>query len=148
MKHLFIDMDGVIADYVNINTNKAIINDYNVPGIFLQKEPCQTMIKSIINLFPKEKYCYHILSASPTEMGIEEKNQWLDKYFNIEDRYFVKYPDESKAKFISEWCYLGNVNIEDCYLIDDTQRHLKEFELVGGNPIHPIHILVLNERNI
>lgn len=148
MKHLFIDMDGVIADYVNILTNKAIINDYNTPGIFLNKLPCKTMINGITNLFDKDYYVYHILSASPTEMGIAEKEIWLDKYFNIDNRHFVAYPDESKADFIVNWCSLNNVNITDCYLIDDAQRHLKEFELIGGNPIHPIHILVLNETKI
>lgn len=148
MKYLFIDMDATICDF-GVGDGRVIVSDFtNEKGFFLNKSPIKIVLKAIEVLFPRSKYEYHILSASPTEMGVEEKEVWLDKNFFIEKekRHFVRYPDESKAVYIQNFCLKHNINPVDCVLLDDTQRHLEEAEGVGVYVMHPINLICRYEK--
>lgn len=105
-------------------------------------------MQAILDLYSTEEYVYHILSASPGSQGDLEKTDWLDFYFPVpyQNRHFVRYPGENKAGFIEQYCKQNNINIQDCSLLDDTQRHLKEAEEIGVNAVHPAHLICEYEK--
>lgn len=147
MKNIFIDMDGVLADYIGPD-GKVTMHDFNIPGFFFNKKPNNIIINAIFSIYPTKKYEYYILSACPTRVGIREKNEWLDKYFPVkyENRYFVKYPGEDKAKSIKDICNKRNLELQSCLLIDDTHKHLCDVELIGVNAQHPANLLIRYEE--
>lgn len=66
---LFVDMDGVIADYTVVKEP-----DY------LRKRPLYSNIKKIERISKFSNVELNILSVSIWTDGIAKKNQWLDKY--------------------------------------------------------------------
>ena len=64
---LFVDMDGVIADY--------IVNDLN----YSNKRPLTSSIKKIEEVSKMENVEVFILSVSRTDKGVLQKNRWLDE---------------------------------------------------------------------
>lgn len=142
---VFIDMDGVIADYwcaferVNVS-----IEEINTEGFFLDKKPVQPIIDAINKVFADDDM--YILSACPSAEGVAEKNEWLDKYFNIEQhkRCFVDYPFASKAEFIEDLEHnLDNFSGKEIIMVDDHHDILKECESCGYISYHPSHVLVM-----
>ncbi len=72
---LFIDMDGVIADY-EVNNAK----EYHL------KRPLLNNIKLLEQLCKKDNFEIFILSITRYNPGFEEKHEWLDKYLPFIDR--------------------------------------------------------------
>ena len=66
---LYVDMDGVIADY-----------DVGVAYEYDKKRPLYSNIEKLETISKMENVDINILSISRTASGIEEKNNWLDKY--------------------------------------------------------------------
>src|SRR5574344_539677 len=66
---IFVDMDGVIADY-NFNNNLD----------FKHKRPLNTNINELYELSMLENVELHILSICKQNYQIREKNDWLNKY--------------------------------------------------------------------
>ena len=126
MKYLFIDMDGTIADYWH-KSGKCDIKEFD-KGMFITKRPVKIVIDAIKTLFPERDYMYLIISIVPHEDGIVEKNDWLDKYFNIEKdrRVFLQFPNSDKVYYIYKWCEVNNIKPEDVIFIDDHHDVLKK----------------------
>lgn len=86
---IFVDMDGVIADYrfgegINIKSNK--------PGTYLNKRPIKTTIKNLEILSKKDDVELFIISSCLFTEQANKKNQWLNKYayfFKKENRIFT-----------------------------------------------------------
>ena len=66
---LFVDMDGVIADY-----EVGLARDYD------KKRPLKSNIKKLKEISENQNIEMNILSVTRHEKGFEEKNIWLDKY--------------------------------------------------------------------
>ena len=132
---IFIDMDGVLASYTGSFTQTEFEE-----GFFYNKKPILINIKAIFELFAG--YPLAILSASPHEMGIKEKNAWLDIYCPIEERHFVKYPDECKAEFLIKYAEKHSLKKEDILLIDDDLSILKKVQGAGFQVWHPSTLLI------
>ena len=66
---LFVDMDGVIADY-----------DVGNARDYLNKRPLFSSIKKLEEVSKLSNVNLYIFSISRKSIGIEEKNLWLDKY--------------------------------------------------------------------
>lgn len=144
-KHVFIDMDGTIACF-NSPENNVIISDWGVEGLFIKREPIQIVINGINQIFKSdEKY---ILSAYPHEVSKKEKDEWLDKYFPLEShrRFYVPFPDGSKADFIMSFCIGKNIKPSDCILIDDEFKHLAEAEKLGIESWHVSRLICEYEK--
>ena len=80
---IFIDMDGVIADY-RFGEGKNIEN--NVPGTYLNKRPILTAInilKEVNNAFDFDMY---ILSSCRHDEQAIEKSKWLEKNMPFIDK--------------------------------------------------------------
>ena len=118
---LFIDMDGVIADYIF-----GSAKDYD------KKRPLYDSINKLREISRMENVELFILSSTRKNEGIQEKNFWLDKYadfFKKENRIIISREDNNteespklKANYISSFKRDGSVII----VIDDDPSILKE----------------------
>ena len=78
---MFVDMDGVIADF---NFGKAC--DYD------KKRPLYSSINKLENISKKDNVDLYIFSATRMNKGYDEKQYWLDKYapfFKKENRVII-----------------------------------------------------------
>lgn len=124
MKHIFIDMDGTIAEYKGPN-DKIIIEDYSkVFNMYISKRPVKIVLDAIKTLW-KWWILYNISSTKWTCNS--RKDEWLDKYFPVkkENRYYIKYPVADKASELEKILEKLNLNYEDVVLIDDHHDILK-----------------------
>lgn len=143
-KTVFIDMDGCIAEFCT-SDDKVIAADFP-EGFFLNRKPVSVMIRKILILFGD---CHlAILSAAPHNRAIIEKNAWLDKNFDIDNRHFVKWGEGNKAEYILEYCAVNDINPKDVIVIDDTHKILEECERIGCQVYHISRVLTLERRDI
>lgn len=88
MKRLFIDMDGVIVDFIQsvINHPDYDKNNSEIDGlkdVFLNAPPIDLAIDSVIKLIECGKYEVYIATTAPwanTE-SLSHKRIWLEKHF-------------------------------------------------------------------
>ena len=120
---LFVDMDGVIADY---NVGKAY--DYD------QKRPLYDSIKKLEEVSKMENIELFVLSITRMTEGFNQKHEWLDKYasfFKRKNRVIISSEANNfersktlKSKFFKELKRDGNTII----LIDDDPSILDEIK--------------------
>lgn len=123
---LFVDMDGVIVDYEVGN-----ISRYDL------KRPLLSSLEKLKKISNKSDIELFILSISKTDLGVEEKNIWLDKYapfFKKENRIIISKENvtgTSSKKLKSD--YLKTVEGDIIILIDDDPSILKEVMINNKN---------------
>ena len=66
---LFVDMDGVIADY-----------NVGVAAEFDKKRPLSSSLKKLEEISKMKNVELYILSVTRMDEGFDQKNYWLDKY--------------------------------------------------------------------
>ncbi|MBR2744414.1 MAG: hypothetical protein IKE01_03855 [Clostridia bacterium] len=120
---LFVDMDGVIADYI-----VGAARDYD------KKRPLYDSINKLEEISKMDNIELHILSVTRMTEGFEQKQGWLDKYapfFKKENRAILSREannmEESaflKAKYLQKYKNDESVII----VIDDDPRVLKEMQ--------------------
>ncbi len=98
---VYVDMDGVIADYIVGEAEN-----------FDKKRPLFSSIQKLEEISQMDNVELFILSISRMDEGVEQKQEWLNKYapfFKIENRIIVpresndfKSSSELKASFIKE----------------------------------------------
>ncbi len=116
---IYVDMDGVIADYIVGEAEK-----------FDQKRPLYESISKLEEISKMENVELFILSVSRMDEGVGQKQEWLDKYasfFKKENRVII--PRESNGfKSSSELksTFVKNVERDDSVIvvIDDDPRVL------------------------
>ena len=89
---IFVDMDGVIADY---DVGKACSYD--------KKRPLLTSIEKLEEISKLDNITLYILSITRKNEGIDQKNYWLDLYapfFKKENRIIIS--KESNEGFSSK----------------------------------------------
>lgn len=118
---LLVDMDGVIADYIFEDAK-----DYD------KKRPLFTSIKKLEEVAKKPNIEMYIFSASRDNVGINQKNGWLDKYapfFKKENRIIIsREANNMMTSALLKAKYLENYMRDDSLIIviDDDPRNLKE----------------------
>ena len=121
---IFVDMDGVIADY-----------DVGKPSGYDTKRPLTTSISKLEEISKLTNIDIYILSVTKKDEGISQKNYWLDKYapfFKKENRVILS--KESNEGFSSKELkanYLVNVERSDnniIMVIDDDPEIIKEIK--------------------
>lgn len=124
---IFVDMDGVVADY-RFGEGENIKN--NKPGLYLNKRPINTTINNLnkINNEINCKMC--ILSSCLYQEQANEKNLWLNNFMPFikkENRYFIlseNFESRKKLKINKIKELLNNSEFERAILIDDTHEIL------------------------
>ncbi len=126
---LFIDMDGVIADY-----------DFGSAKRFDKKRPLYDSIKKLEVISKMKNIELYILSVTRLNIGIKEKNTWLDKYVPFikkENRIIIsREENDFESSSILKALYLNNLKTTDTIIvIDDDPRVLKEINNLNKNII-------------
>ena len=118
---LFVDMDGVIADYVFDNAK-----DYD------KKRPLYSSIEKLEKIAKEDNIELFILSVTRMNVGYDEKQNWLDRYapfFKKENRVIIsreKHGFEETATLKAN--YIKNLERDGSVIvvIDDDPRIIKE----------------------
>lgn len=143
---IFVDMDGVVADY-RFGEGENIKN--NKPGLYLNKRPIYTAINNLKRINDEIDCEMCILSSCLYKEQAEEKSLWLDKYMpfikeknkifvlsqNFESRKKIKI-DKIRQKLDSNECELA-------ILIDDTQDILFLALSELKEKVIPFHVITL-----
>lgn len=118
---LFVDMDGVIADYIF-----GSAKDYD------KKRPLYDSINKLKEISKMKNIDLYILSATRMNEGISQKNQWLDKYapfFKTKNRVIVsREANNMEESSVLKAKYMTELKRDDSVLIviDDDPKNLKE----------------------
>lgn len=143
---IFVDMDGVVADYrfgegENIKNNKL--------GLYLNKRPIHTTINNLKMINDKIECEMYILSSCLYKEQAEEKSLWLDKYMPFikkENKIFVlsqNFESRKKIKIDKIREKLDSNECELAILIDDTHDILFLALSELKEKVIPFHVITL-----
>lgn len=131
-KALYIDMDGTLARFHD--ADKMFIEAMWTPGFYVGLKPFENIVAAIKLFIDRNpEVDVHVLSAvldTDPPFIVGEKNEWFDKYLpeiDKEQRIFTK-AGEDKSEYIDMFS-------KDCFLLDDYNKNLYEFEAAGGKGI-------------
>jgi predicted kinase len=132
-EYIFIDMDGVIASLGTLPYYKGRVDFVN-SKIHSNLKPVNVVIDKLNAIENTNKY---ILSAIPTSISLNEKEEWLDKYFNIDKdkRYYVN-SGKHKIEMLGNLCDKLKISNNQVLLIEDTHSTILEGQVEGFNAIH------------
>ena len=142
MIKMFLDLDGTLARF---NVPNALERFDKEEGFFKNLGAYKGI--EVVNELAKEKELF-IISASPNEQADKDKMIWINKYLpNISKANItICRIGENKAQIIQDK-YNITIN-EECYLLDDYTKNLKEWETFGGKGIKRITKVADNSRKI
>lgn len=140
-RHIFIDMDGVIAALGTLPIIDGEIDFVN-GEVHRYLHPVGPILSKLKNLV-FEGYELYILSATPTSISLDEKNEWLDKHFNIspERRFFVN-RGIYKAEMLRGLIQKLKLKPKDVLMLDDLHDTLYKVKDAGMNSMHPSEFLI------
>lgn len=127
---MFVDMDGVIADF-----NFGEARDYD------KKRPLYSSISKLENISKKDNVDLYIFSATRMNKGYDEKQYWLDKYapfFKKENRVIIS---REKHDFLEsselKADYMKNVERDGSVLIviDDDPKNLRAIRKLNDDVV-------------
>ena len=127
---LFVDMDGVIADYIF-----GSAQDYD------KKRPLYDNIDKLEIVSKMPNLELFIFSATRYSTGIAQKHWWLDTYapfFKKENRIIIsREENDMRESSILKAEYLANIKRDDSILIliDDDPKNLKEVRKINEDVI-------------
>jgi 5'(3')-deoxyribonucleotidase len=90
MKLVYIDLDGVVADFVSAMNTHPLRNELpfnkdpdTIPGLFRSLKPIESAISSVEKLLHSEKYEVYFLSTAPwnNPSAWTDKRLWLAEQF-------------------------------------------------------------------
>jgi predicted kinase len=134
-KNIFVDMDGVIAGLSLLPTYEDKVDFVN-NEIFKTLLPVNPVIDKLEKLKEEGRNIY-ILSAIPNSLSYIDKNEWLDKHFNIDkDKRFFVNSGRHKAEMLDNLRLKLKLEKRDVCLIEDTHSTLEKVRDYDMNPIH------------
>lgn len=131
-KAFYVDIDGTLARFHD--ADKMFIEAMWTPGFYRELKPFENLVEAVRMFLVRNPNAeVFVLSAvldtdPPFIEG--EKNAWLDEFVPEIDRghrIFTK-AGEDKSKYL-------NMYGRDCFLLDDFNKNLYEFEAAKGHPI-------------
>lgn len=127
---LFIDMDGVIADY-----------DFGYACDYDKKRPLFDSIKKLEEISKMKNIELYIFSATRKSEGFNQKHSWLDKYapfFKKENRIILSREDNDfMESSLLKANYLKNYERDDSIIIviDDDPKNLRDINKLNEDII-------------
>jgi len=140
--HIFVDLDGTLAEYQNLQADTYGNIDFVQYSVFLKGKPVKEVIEKIKKLSDSGKEIY-VVSASPNSIANNEKMEWLywnANFIKMENIYFVgnrKY----KHVFLQQLIKKLKLNVCDCMVVDDDHQVLEKYKSIGVNSVHPSKLL-------
>lgn len=139
-KHIFLDMDGTIAEYQTITPYHNII-DYVNSDIFQRSLPVVPVIETLKRRFFNSEF--YVLSASPNSICNEDKKAWIKIHAPfIQDKnvFFVGRADKKVATLLQIIKRL-KLKTRDCMYVDDVHAMVTEATALHVNALHPSKLL-------
>lgn len=136
---IFVDMDGVIADY-----------EFGKPFDYDKKRPLFETIRKLENISHNDNVQLYILSVTRMDNGIEQKNIWLDKYapFFMKDNRIIisRESNNMESSSILKAKYLQSIKRDDhiIIVIDDDPRVLNEINN-SNNDVYLLKDCILDD---
>ena len=117
-KNIYIDMDGVLADF--FGETEAVARFENEKGFFLKLKPLRKNVAAVRKAIADGKHNIYILSASPNARCDQDKIKWLNRYIpELEtENAIIMRNGESKAKYMRS---------ADGILFDDYGKNIQEW---------------------
>lgn len=139
--NIFIDMDGVVADYdaLSFKTNK------DNEDVYLHKRPVMTSINILKEISKMDNVTLYILSCTKKNGQKEGKIIWLSKYMDFikkENIYLISREEKEflKACLIKKEFLKNNYKKDEINIsIDDSHDVIREVENLDLGII-PLHI--------
>lgn len=148
MKRLFIDMDGVLAEYRKSCNEKELAKK----NYFLTLKPEVNMLNAIemlVNSSEELGYSVHVLTKVYPKMfkhSVDEKLQWRDEYMPfLYDSEFIMVDGEKEEKSQAIKELLGCSIDESCILVDDYNFNLTDWASNGGTSVKFVNNI--NDKN-
>lgn len=138
MKKIFIDMDGVLAEYRENCTELELMQK----GYFSSLKPEENMLKALEMLVDNgDRLGYKVCVLSKVypslfRYSVSEKYEWKDEfmpYLYDSEFLLVNGEEQEKSEAIEEM--LGSKINEDCILIDDYNHNLNNWSINGGKAV-------------
>lgn len=131
-KRIYIDMDGTLCRFHD--TEHQYIERMWEKGFYSGLKPFEEFVNAISLLIDRnpDLEVYILSAVLPTEPPFieEEKRSWIHEHLpQLADERLIFVPagaDKSQ--------YIGTID-ENCFLIDDYNKNLREWEQAGGLPI-------------
>ena len=141
-KNIFVDMDGVIAEYQELPTDEEGNINFTSHNIFINAAPVREVIDRL-KAFYDLGHRIFILSASPNSICSRQKRDWLLErmsFIDCGDIYFVGNKD---YKHLMLRDLISELKLErrDCTLIDDDHFILEKVNKMQIRAIHPSKFL-------
>lgn len=118
-KHnIYIDMDGVLADF--FGETEAVARFEHERGFFRRLKPLTKNVDAVKKASADGRYNIYILSASPNDRCDRDKRLWLIKYLPQipTENVIIMRNGESKAKYM---------RTADGILFDDYGKNIQEW---------------------
>lgn len=137
-EHVFVDIDGTLAEYQNLPVDNDGDINFVGYGVFKYSLPVNEMITRVKMLQKMGKEIY-IISASPNSIANTEKLVWLNKHVNFIEHDHIYFVGNKNFKhtFLKHLMLKLNLKPNQCMVIDDDHRILDLYRTVGVNPVHP-----------
>lgn len=127
MNRIYVDLDGVLADF---NAEPNAVERFPIErGFFRKLKPITDNIEAIKGLLTYQKREVYIISASPNLQADSDKVLWLRNnmpWFPMENVIICR-NGEVKALYAKD--------IKNSVLLDDYGKNCREWELLGGQSI-------------
>lgn len=143
---IFVDMDGVVADY-RFGEGENIKN--NKPGLYLNKRPIYTTINNLQRINDEIDCEMFILSSCLYKEQAEEKSLWLAKYMPFikkENKIFILSENFESRKKLKIDKIREKLDLNECelaILIDDTHDILFLALSELKEKVIPFHVISL-----
>jgi len=141
-KNIFVDMDGVVAEYQELPLDEDGNINFVSHHIFRNAKPVNEVIRKLRTLWVNGHNIF-ILSASPNSICNVEKIDWLYRHMsfvNPNNIYFVGNKD-FKSVMIKDLIVKLKLNTCDCTLIDDEHSVIEKVKKIKIRVIHPSKFL-------
>ena len=141
-KYVFLDLDGTLSEY---RFNDHISGNNGFAGqtweelffgdVFVSNRPLKTMMKLVESLDSEKVF---ILGAITTSHEMDEKYEWLKKYYPTIKRENIIFVSNSSYKLVALELYAKRLNVKkkDIVFIDDKHTTLREVEEAGFIAYH------------
>jgi len=143
-KKIFFDLDGTLAEFRYVDKKEELYTE----GYFLELKPHENVVNAFKHLCDENAHDIFILSAYlvDSKYAKHEKKEWVKKYISPSFKNIILLPcGESKAAAVET--YMGEGVDGDCFLIDDYNLNLKQWESAAGKGTAFKLINDCNDRN-
>lgn len=141
-KYIFFDLDGTLSEY-RFNNHVSGKNDWGgqtfeelfFGNVFIHNRPLKTMVDLIKKLDSDKVY---VLGAITTNHEVDEKYEWLQKYYPFIKRENIIFVADLELKLVALEEYTKKLGIqkEDVIFVDDKHSTIRKIEEAGFTSYH------------